>query len=65
MKYRKWKESVLLLKATRTAHDAATEQLRVTNNKFKEQSALLKDLLQAQTRSSETDYQYQQALSSY
>ncbi len=65
MKYRKWKESVLLLKATRTAHDAAAEQLRVTSNKFKEESALLKDLLQAQTRSSESDYQYQQALSSY
>ena len=65
MKYRKWKESVLLLKATRTAHDAATEQLRVTSNKFKEEAALLRDLLQAQARSSEADYQYQQALSSY
>ena len=64
-KYRKWQETSLLLKATRTAHEAATEQSRVTGNKYKEHAALLKDLLQAQTHSSETNFQYQQALSSY
>ena len=64
-KYRKWKESVLLLKATRTGHEAAAEELRVTSNKYNEQSALVKDLLQAQARSTETEFQYQQALSSY
>ena len=64
-KYRKWKDAALLLKATRTGHEAATEALRVTSNKYKEQSALIKDLLQAQARSSETAFQYQQALSSY
>jgi outer membrane protein len=64
-KYRKWKEAGLLLKATRTGHEAAAEQLRVTSNKYKEQSALVRDLLQAQARSSETAFQYQQALSSY
>jgi outer membrane protein TolC len=64
-KYRKWHEASLLLKASRTAHEAAAEQLRVTGNKYKEQAALLKDLLQAQTQSSETNFQYQQALSSY
>src|SRR6185369_3779175 len=64
-KYRKWKESALLLKATRTGHEAAAEEFRVTSNKYTEQSALVKDLLQAQARSSETSFQYQQALSSY
>ena len=64
-KYRKWKESALLLKATRTSHQAAAEQFRVTSNRYSEQSALVKDLLQAQARSTETEFQYQQALSSY
>ena len=65
MKYRKWKEAALLLKATRTGHEAAAEEFRVTSNKYKEQAALSKDLLEAQARSSETAFQYQQALSSY
>src|SRR5246127_2495004 len=64
-KYRKWKEAALLLKATRTGHEAAVEEFRVTSNKYKEQAALVRDLLQAQARSSETAFQYQQALSSY
>lgn len=64
-KYRKWKEAALLLKATRTGHEAAAEEFRVTSNKYKEQAALIKDLLQASARSTETEFQYQQALSSY
>ena len=64
-KYRKWHEASLLLTASRTAHEAAAEQLRVTGDKYKQRAALLKDLLQAQAQSSETNFQYQQALSSY
>lgn len=64
-KFRKWKETALLLKAARTSHEAAVEQFRVTGNRYKEQAALLKDLLAAQSRNSETQFQYQQALSSY
>jgi len=64
-KYRKWYDASLLLKASRTGHEAAAEQLRVTSNKYKQQAALLRDLLQAQAQSSETNFQYQQALSSY
>ena len=64
-KYRKWREAYLLLEASRTAHEAAVEQLRVTTNKYREHAALLKDFLQAQARSSETNSDYQQALSSY
>jgi len=64
-KYRKWQESVLLLKAARTGHDAATEQFRVTTNMYRQQASLLKDLLQAQAANSEANYNYQQALSSH
>ena len=64
-KYRKWREAYLLLEASRTAHQAAVEQLRETSNKYKEQAALLKDFLQAQALSAETNSGYQQALSSY
>jgi len=65
LKYRKWQDAALLLKASRTGHEAAAEQFRVTGNKYQEQAALIKDLLQAQARSAETEFQYQQALSSY
>jgi outer membrane protein TolC len=64
-KYRSWSEAALLVPAARTGYEAAREQLRVTTNKYKDEAALLKDLLQAQARSSETQFQYQQALSSY
>ncbi len=64
-KYRKWHEASMLLRASRTAHEAAAERLRVTGNKYKEKAALLRDLLQAQAQSSETNFQYEQALSSY
>ena len=65
MKYRRWHEASLLLRVTRTQHDASTERLREVNTKYKEQAALIRDLLEAQARMSEADYQYQQALSSY
>jgi outer membrane protein TolC len=64
-KYRSWSEAALLVQAARVGFEAATEQLRVTTNKYKDEAALLKDLLQAEARSSETQFQYQQALSSY
>ena len=65
MKYRKWKEGTLLLKAVRSGRQTAAEQFRVTGTKYKEQAALIKDVLQAQANSAEADYKYQQALSSY
>ena len=65
MKYRKWQEAALLLKAVRTGREAAEEQFRVASNQYKEQAALIKDVLQAEARRAEADYQYQQALSSY
>lgn len=65
MKYRAWQESSLLLKAARTASEAAAEQLRVISNKYKQEATLIKDLLQAQAQNSDKNFQYQQALSSY
>ena len=65
MKYRKWQESALLLKAARTGNQAAVEQFRVAGNKYKEQAALLKGLLESQARSAETGFKYQEALSAY
>jgi outer membrane protein len=64
-KYRKWKDAALLLRAARIGHEAATEQFRVITTKYKEQAALIRDVLQAQARDSEASFQYQQALSSY
>ena len=55
----------LLLKAARTGHAAAVEQLRVTTSRYREEAALIRDLLQAQARSTDAEFQYQQALSTY
>jgi outer membrane protein len=65
VKYRKWQEAALLLRATRIGHEAALEQFRVTTNRYKEQASLIRDLLQAEARSTDAEFQYQQALSSY
>jgi len=65
MKYRKWQEATLLLKAARTGEEATTEQFRVVGNKYKEQAALIKDLLESQARNAEAGFKYQQALSAY
>ena len=64
-KYRKWHEASLLLKAARAEHEAAGEQFRVTTNKYREQAALVRDVLQAQAQNTQTEFQYQQALSAY
>ena len=64
-KYRGWSEAALLVHAARTGAEAAREQLRVVADKYTNEAALLKDLLQAQSRSSEAEFQYQQALSTY
>jgi outer membrane protein len=64
-KYRKWHEAALLLKAARVEHEAAGEQFRVSTNQYREQAALIRDVLQAQAQNTQTEFQYQQALSSY
>jgi outer membrane protein TolC len=64
-KYRILQESALSLKAARATQEAVAEQFRVTGNKYREQAALVKDVLQAQAKHSEAENSYQQALSSY
>jgi outer membrane protein TolC len=65
MRFRKWRETLLLMKSSALSHQARAEQLRVVSNKFKEDAALLKDVLQIQAQSAEADYQYQECLSQY
>jgi outer membrane protein TolC len=65
VKHRTWSDASLLVQASQTGYEAAREQLRVTVNRYKEEAALLKDLLQAQARTSAAAYEYQQALSAY
>lgn len=60
--HRKLKESRMLVEVIRLTQDAAEETLRITTNRFKQQSALLKDVLQAQTSFEETRNQLEQAL---
>src|SRR6266496_1893404 len=64
-KYRKVREAALSLKAARATQEAAAEQFRVTGNKYREQAALVKDVLQTQAQNSDAENTYQQALSSY
>jgi len=64
-KYRKVHQAALALQATRIAQQASAEQFRVTGNKYKEQAALVKEVLQAQAQNSDAENSYQQALSSY
>ena len=53
------------LKTARAFQVAAREKLKEKTDMFKNQTALLKDVLQAQTNLSEADTKYQQALSSF
>ena len=64
-KYRKWQEAALLLKAVRVTRAAAAEQFRLANNRYAERAVLIRDVLQAQAHTSEADFQFQQALSSF
>lgn len=64
-RYRKLEQARSLLKVTQASMDAAKERLRVTNNRYAEKSALLKDVLQTKTALADADAQYQQALAGF
>jgi outer membrane protein len=64
-RYRKLQESQALLHAARLAEEVSREKLRVVVEKYKQESALVKDVLQAQASLAEADNQYHQALLSY
>ncbi|HEY6804893.1 MAG TPA: TolC family protein [Pyrinomonadaceae bacterium] len=61
-RFRKVQQTRELLRVVQLAQDAAKEKLRVAQNKYQVQAALLSDVLQMQTGVVETDHQYQQAL---
>ena len=53
------------LKSSRAFQLAGREKLKEATDKYKNDTALLKDVLQAQTNLAEADSKYQQALSSF
>jgi outer membrane protein len=53
------------LRAARVAQEAARETLRETMNQYKQNTALLQNVLQEQTALAQANQQYQQALSSF
>jgi outer membrane protein len=61
-RFRKLHEARLLLEASRLSREAAREKLRVATERQAQDSALLKDALQAQAAASAAHAQYEQAL---
>lgn len=64
-KFRNLQASRSQLKASRAAQEAAREKVKEMVDKYKNQTALLKDVLQAETGRAETDSRYQKALSGF
>ncbi len=60
--FRKLQESRAALRVGQMAQETQREMLRVALNKYKDRSALLKDVLQVQASSADANNQYQQAL---
>ena len=60
--YRKLQENRAALRVGQLAQETQREMLRVTLNKYKDQAALLKDVLQVQAASADANNQYQQAV---
>jgi outer membrane protein TolC len=63
--HRGWSEAALLVRASHVARDAARERLREITRRYEREAALLKDLLEAQSRSAGAEFEYQRTLSSY
>jgi outer membrane protein TolC len=61
-RFRGLQQTRQLLRVAQLAQETARENLRVAENKFRVERALLSDVLQAQTSVAEADNQYQQAL---
>jgi outer membrane protein len=60
--FRKLQESRAAVRVGQLAQETQREMLRVTLNKYKDQAALLKDVLQVQASSADANNQYQQAV---
>ncbi len=64
-KYRKLLESSSAVKVADLARQTASERLRVATDRYRVESALLKDVLEAQTVVARTIQEYQQALGAF
>ncbi len=64
-KFRNLQASRGQLKASRAAQEAAREKLKETMDAFKNETALTKDVLQAQSNLAQADSEYQKALSGF
>ena len=62
MKFRKLQETRQLLAVARLGREATQEKLRVITNRYQQESALLKDVLQAQAGLADINNQYSQAV---
>jgi outer membrane protein len=63
--FRKLQDAETYLKVAEMPRDAAREKLRVAANQYRQQAALLKDLLNAQSSLAQASDQYRQAVLSY
>jgi outer membrane protein TolC len=64
-RFRKLQEARLLIEAHRLSREASQEKLRVLTVRHRQQSALLKDVLEAQAATSEAHAQYDRALMTF
>ncbi|MDI6853335.1 MAG: TolC family protein [Deltaproteobacteria bacterium] len=64
-KFRNLQASRGQLKASRAVQQAAREKLKETMDAFKNEAALIKDVLQAQTHLAQADSEYQKSLSGF
>jgi outer membrane protein TolC len=65
VQYRKVEDSLRLLDVVKSAQSAAKEKVRIAGERRAQDTALPRDLMDAQSSLAETDYQYRQALASY
>ncbi|RPJ56877.1 MAG: TolC family protein [Acidobacteria bacterium] len=64
-KYRKLQQTKQLLRIAQLGRERANENVRVASNKYRQEFALLKDVLQAQTDLEQARFQQEQALLAY
>ncbi len=64
-RYRKLQEARALLRVSRLYQESAREKLRVATNKYAQEAALYKDVLQSEAGLSEAQDRYQQALMAF
>lgn len=61
-KYRKLQETAQMLRVSRLNQETAAANVQVNANQYRIQAVLLKDVLQAQSKLADANYQYQRAL---